>query len=507
MLRIGAKHSGGKGRGIDVRIVRDLAIAAVLICSAVGARADDAARAAAAEHWRSLARLDLDAAYALLKDNHPAMVPELGDSAFIARIDAAYAEAQKRIASIDNFYGLRAVLEGFGNASGDKHVGAGFGLMRQYPLWPNFLVSQRGRDYVVVRASGGRKDAQPADGARLVACDGVPADAFAQARIGAFHANWDIEAQRASQAWRLFVNDRNPFVQPPKTCRFEANGAQKDIEIAWSASSYDVIAPVIDKSSARASAGFGVRRLPNGAYWIAMEQLDNDAEAVIAAATKQAAALRAAPYVVVDVRGNGGGSSSYGDRLAELLLGPAPKESGGDQAGGEAWRVSPGNALAMKQFAAEARASGSNDGIVTWAEETAAMIEKALKAQVRFAPALPMPLPSAPAFVDPRGGSPGTAHVYLLTDYSCFSSCLLMTQTFKARGAAHVGLPTDAATRYMETRAEILPSKLASFSILQKVSLGAPAWIGPFEPVARFDGDIADTAALERWIAGLRAKN
>jgi hypothetical protein len=481
-----------------------LATAALCLALPLAADPADSERAAARAHWQALTRLDLDAAYAMLRDNHPAMAAELGDTAFMTRIEAAYADGLKRIEKVDSFYGLRATLAAFGNAAGDKHIGAGFGLMRQYTIWPQFLVRQSGRDFVVVRGPYASESAPP-EGAKLISCDGAAAEAFAKARIGVFHANWSIEAQRAAEAWRLFVNDRNPFVDAPKSCRFESNGAKKDYALQWGGSSYDVVAPVIVRASAGAGAGFGVKRLANGAYWISMERMDNDAEAVVAAAAKEGDALRAAPYVVVDVRGNGGGSSSYGDRLADVLFGPAAA-SQSDEAGGEAWRVSPGNTAGIKAFAADARASGSNADIVAWAEQMASMLERAEKSGDRFAPALPKPLPAPPAFVDPKGGVPGKARVYLLTDYSCFSSCLLMTWSFKRRGAAQVGLPTDAATRYMENRDALLPSRLASFSTLQKVSLGAPLQIGPFEPAARYSGDISDNAAVERWIEGLAGK-
>jgi hypothetical protein len=484
-----------------MRVLTIIAAAAIFL-TAGSANADpaEAERASAAQHWRALARLDLDAAYAMLKDNHPAMAAELGDAPFIARIDAAYAEGLTRIEKIDNFYGLRAVLEGFANAAGDKHVGAGFGLMRQYTIWPMFLVKARGADFIVTRRDGDA-DAAPAEGARLISCDGTPAEEFARARIGAFHANWAIEAERASQAWRLFVNDRNPFLTPVKTCRFESKGVQSDVPIAWNATSYDVIAPVIARTQASAGAGFGVRKLKNGAYWISIESLDQKAEAVIGAVSKDIKAINAAPYVVVDVRGNGGGSSSYGDRLADLLLGPA-KASDDSEPTGEAWRVSPGNAAGMKDFAAQLHANGSNAELVKWADDMAAQLQAGVEKGARFTPALPSPLPAAPQFSDPKGGADG-ARVYLLTDHSCFSSCLLMTWTFKSRGAVQVGQPTDAATRYMENRETLLPSKLASFSTLQKVSLGAPPQIGPFEPSQRFNGDLGDTKALEAWIAKL----
>jgi hypothetical protein len=47
----------------------------------------------------------------------------------------------------------------------------------------------------------------------------------------------------------------------------------------------------------------------------------------------------------------------------------------------------------------------------------------------------------------------------------------------------------------------VLPSGLATFSTLQAIMTDAPRKIGPFDPKIPYPGDIADTAALEKWVA------
>ena len=88
----------------------------------------------------------------------------------------------------------------------------------------------------------------------------------------------------------------------------------------------------------------------------------------------------------------------------------------------------------------------------------------------------------------------------LLTDNLCFSSCLAVADDFRTLGAFHIGQTTDAATRYVDVREEYLPSGYSMFSTLQSVDPGAPSQVGPFQPVLTYDGDIADTAALEKWV-------
>jgi hypothetical protein len=88
----------------------------------------------------------------------------------------------------------------------------------------------------------------------------------------------------------------------------------------------------------------------------------------------------------------------------------------------------------------------------------------------------------------------------LLTDNLCFSSCLSVADDFRALGAFHIGQTTDAATHFIDVREQYLPSGYSMFSTLQSVDPGSPEQIGPFAPVLPYDGDIADTAGLEKWV-------
>jgi hypothetical protein len=71
---------------------------------------------------------------------------------------------------------------------------------------------------------------------------------------------------------------------------------------------------------------------------------------------------------------------------------------------------------------------------------------------------------------------------------------------FRTLGAFHVGQTTDAATHYVDLREQYLPSGYSMFSTLESVDPGSASEVGPFEPVLTYDGEIADTAALEDWV-------
>lgn len=67
------------------RLIRLLATGVTV---ALWAGSVHAQTAASAEGWRQLARADLDAAHALILENHPGAVPELGDETFRAADEA-----------------------------------------------------------------------------------------------------------------------------------------------------------------------------------------------------------------------------------------------------------------------------------------------------------------------------------------------------------------------------------------------------------------------------------
>jgi hypothetical protein len=112
----------------------------------------------------------------------------------------------------------------------------------------------------------------------------------------------------------------------------------------------------------------------------------------------------------------------------------------------------------------------------------------------------PIEPPKPPAATQPPSLMKG--RLILLTDNLCFSSCLSVTSDFRTLGAFHVGQTTDAATHYVDVREQYLPSG-NSFSTLESVDPGSAMEVGPFEPVSTYNGDIADTDALEKWVVAV----
>jgi hypothetical protein len=436
------------------------------------------------------------------------MAPEVGDPDFARRLDKGYAEATARLPKADSYEGYVAVMAAFGNGMADKHIWARQDLVRRTVEWPGVVIALRGRTWTVV-AQDDKDPAEKLVGARLVSCDGTPAEEYARQRLATFRAVWSVPAQRINAAPWLLVDDENPFLPRAESCSFDVSGRQVAVKLPWRSISRPDYVAKATAAAPRGEPGFGVRPFAGGT-WIALESLDNRAAPLVEEIEKDPAKLRSAPMVVLDLRGNGGGSSAYGRRIADAIYGPAftaaKLGAAAEEEGcGSLWRASRGNLeqldiymrdLAPKvgpEFAAEI--ARSRVEVVKALAEHRAIAGDVAACKARAAAQKPATAAAPAPFYQGK--------MVLLTDSACFSSCLLTTDYFRKLGARHVGEATDANTHYMEVREAWLPSGLTRFSTLQAVGLDSPLQIGPFEPSDPYPVDISDTKALEAWIAKL----
>jgi len=451
--------------------------------------------------WRTLTRIDVDAAYRLLKDNHPAATAEAGDAKFVSALEAAHAKALQRAAAVTNIDGYSATLGEFANSMGDGHIWSNMQVLPRNVQWAGIIAAKRGANWVVAGDEPKIVGVELA-GARIVSCDGVAVDELAR-EILHFHTVVAVEAMQIVHAGSLLVDDGNPFVTRPRACTFEIGSKDEVHALNWTKIGYTKLHETYWKHP-YGQAGFGMRALDAG-YWISIQSLEPEAQPVIDSAKAQADKLRNAQFVVVDLRGNGGGGDSYGRALAEVLYGPAyvtsilgPME---DTAGGCAsvFRASPGNIDALAKMIEQFQREGFVDGAKEYGDAVVAMKAAAARHEALTGPPT-CPANPATAVAGDAPKSLMKAPVVVLTDALCFSSCINTVDFFRKLGAIQAGDITGSDTHYSEVREIVLPSGLSTFSTLDAIMPDAPPQIGPFAPDFTFTGDIADTDAVQQWI-------
>lgn len=482
----------------------------VLGWSTTGAAGQE--RSAAA--WRELTLADVEAGSAIISRNHPAAVPATGDSTFRVTLANAIQAARTRAGGVTSYEGWLATLRAFVVSFGDPHISLQTRLSPSSVRWPGLVVGRQGEFTVVVSRDSTRAAELPEVGARLVSCDGIPGEQLGRDRLGVFRGTWDVASQRVRTTPALLVDDGNPFAPPLTHCVFSIRGAESETVLRWRSIATTALQERLRDAAPIGRAGFVVRRAGEG-WWIGVEALNDRVKPVLDSVAARLAAIRSAPWVVVDVRGNGGGSSTWGERLASQLVGEARVTEAIRRAQaamrgelcGTSWRASPDVEETLEGYIRNLGPGLGQGAIDEWRRELDSV--KAARAAGRPLGPAPRPCPPAAAPGRPASDLPVSAmtgRLVLLTDHACFSSCLQMAAVFRLIGAIHVGEATDFSTRYMEVRGFPLPSGLGSVATLQKVSFSAPYRLGPYEPAHLYPGRIDDTSGLERWIQQVTAR-
>ncbi len=481
--------------GVRSAIVRALALVLLLAVSVPAAASDGV-------DWRKAAETDLTAARDLLRDNHPAGHPALGKAEFLAWLDKGHAEGMARAARVTNFAGYLAVLQAYALGFGDGHIRAQPVQDRRAFQWPGFLVALKGGRWVVADRAEGEPGLPPV-GAVLTACDGREPDVLAWEKMGRFTADLRLEAQRIATSPALLVETGNPFVQHPSACTLEADGKTVTLTLSWRPIGAEEVSRRTRAAVPRAAIGFGLRPVGEG-WWISLQGLTDEAGAVLDAVEDRLDEIRKAPFVVVDLRGNGGGNSRWTSRLAETLHGRSYVQDRMPATEGTCeprWRVSADNLKTVESYQTTMAAALGRMGVTALGRTESAM-RAALKTGEPFVPSLSERCTVSDPPDAPPGRSAMAGRVLLVTDHVCFSSCLIATDEFRRLGAIHVGGTTNAAQPYTEVRAVVLPSGHARFSTMQAWAPGLEDRRGPFVPDHPYPGDLADTAALELWVLG-----
>jgi hypothetical protein len=463
--------------------------------------------------WGAVLRQDAQALHDDIAANHPGPVNP-ADPGFAQRNDAELARAIERARDArtygDYFFALRQYVSSFN----DGHMVFGvFGATPNVFRWPGFVTGYDGRG--AIRVVERADDAPVPVGASLVGCDGMTADQYAAATLGQMWGRWQLESQRRRFGRMLFLDESSRYIPHAERCIFDVAGEQRTVALNWRPIPLSEMARLASPGGPRTAPAFGARILNDGTRWYAIPSFNADPQSsaaralpgMIAQMRADRAVLARAPAIVLDLRRNDGGSSDWSRQIADVLWGRAAFGSVPFTPMQVDWRVSRANLETLERAFAERQATLS-PRVRHWYETVIQGLTRALARGDELwrhpndaPPPDPAPAAREDAPVTPLGGP-----VYLVTDEHCMSACLDAVDLWRALGAVHVGRTTAADTLYMEVRPFTVPSGLGRTNMPMKVYSGRPRGANePAVPVHRFDGDISDTAALERWVATLVA--
>lgn len=464
-----------------------------------------------AREWGETLRTDAAAVHAAIAESHPGMVNP-GDPNLPLTNESQYALALQRAEAADSFADYFYAMQHYVAAFEDGHLGYGvYGSTPDNDLkWPGFIARDDGARGLVVTAAEDWSGVPV--GGRIVACDGRDAFQVGDDRMGARFGRWALASQRATFAPMVMLDTGDPYVQPIRRCVVETDSGSRAVDLDWREGGANFyrrhnLFPAPERRE------IGLRQGAGGAYWISLPTFNGNPEtddgralrALVSEIGQNQDALRLAPAIVFDLRGNGGGSSSWSDEIAAALWGEGAIQRSPEPPITVVWRASQGNLESLRDAFRERDANGNlSSEMRRWFIGSIAGLEAAIASGADRWVIDPAPSGGPNSEDGDLADHPPRGQVFVLTDGSCMSACLDAVDLWTRLGATPVGRETGADTVYMEVRAIRMPSGLGSMSLPMKFYVGRERGHNqPVAPVHRFDGDMTDTAALEAWIGSL----
>lgn len=430
-----------------------------------------------AEQLRVHTREDILAAYLLLTAHHPGMYNPL-DSEFAVRLEAAKDEALIEAEEVETSADRFLAVEVINRALADGHARVQIAYSGGLGDWPGFRTDWRG-DGLYVTSSG---QAQPSRGAKLLSCDGAPARPLIEQEVFRVSGRPGEAGRWWQSAGRFFFRGDLSIKPAPEFCTFETKeGHAETVGLNWQPYPREEFFRWLEAAQPKA---LGIRQLENGLRWITLSSFSPGAEGlkqydeIFAELKAQQNALANDRAIVLDLRGNNGGSSTWSFKIAEHLWGEqavawAQADYFRDT---EVWYLADqGNISHFGDIAIERREAGLPE-IAVWASELRGFLSEARAEGATFYK-IPFgkDLLQKAEPTEPRSLPP----VYVITDGGCTSACLDAVDIFtRFEGVKLVGAPTSADTEYLEIRREMLPSGRGSVILPTKIWVNRPRQSG-----------------------------
>jgi len=470
--------------------------------------------AASPAPWAMLTEADVEAVCENVRDIHPGM-RDPQTPGFAARVDAACIAADRSAATATAYADWRDTLQALITSFRDGHLNLRVNVEPVRVRWPGFLIDGRNGGYVVRYAAGlPTAENAPPEGARFLGCDGEEAETLLRGRLDGRTADWSKAPERIRQAYRLFIHHRLTGEPPLKRCRFQTEKGETAVELEWREAPQSQLNAALAPFTRRVARGIGLEWLPDGGAWVQLGNVQDEGrlEALEAEMISSQSRLRAAPYVVFDLRGGAGGNSMWGETLASVLWGTEAVEGRriADQSTdpaeyGKYWRASPEAVQAVRQAGDEFAERGPDMAEVAafWREQAEVLAAKPDGDATLFMDECCRPNPAPPAASAPLY----SGKAFVLTDAGCFSSSIVVMNTLKRMGAVQVGEPSGQNEVYGESIGPIqLPSGLGSYRVPVTIIRQPRSSLGGLPPDVNWTGSMEDDEGLRALIADLASR-
>ncbi len=373
--------------------------------------------------------------------------------------------------------------------------------------WTGLVLDKVGDQYRVTWSEPGWPHPLPPANAIAQSCDGIWTGSFIKFGVAPFTPYGTEFPAAASTAARQAMFD-NGLVTPPKQCSFilpDGSVRNYDLPLRAAADIGEQRMQQVARQLVTKARPPGLYPLASGMHWVGMPDF-NGAKSGPAYEKlyPELEKLRKEKWIVFDLRGNGGGDSSWGSRALKALYGKEYSEQLSDVPAYAKYLIASQATIDLyKHYASAPEFAASREE----SERTLLKLEAARKNGDKLVQVVGMTPEENAALAAKVRRRPGGPRIAAVIDRNCFSSCMNFLQ--QLRGMEDTIVLGEATWGYSPT-GEInrfdLPSGKGALFIPSALYSSTQATREPFVPDLAYQGDMADDERLMKWVAAELAR-
>ncbi|MBV8658438.1 MAG: hypothetical protein JO142_11490 [Burkholderiales bacterium] len=454
--------------------------------------------------WQAAAKQDIRFAIDSIRDRHAGAVSQQLNVTVPLEIGARVGLVEAEKVRTEQDY--RRLMQRFISGFGDPHTGIDVHLKTR--AWTGLMLDHIDGQYRVVWSEQGWPTPLPPKGAIVQSCDDVWVGTYLQSNVAPF-VNHSVEYPTTFSELARKVMFDTGLGWTPAQCLFQlADGKHQRFALPLRQVSdgigIDKIIAVRAQVAAKAKP-VGLYPLAEGIQWVGMPNFDGQSSGTAYEALyRQLAALDKTDWIVFDLRGNGGGDSSWGNRALQAVYGKAYGEALGENASyAKAMIADQATVDLFKRFVSQPEYAASREEF----KAAISKLEAALREGKKMAQVEAIAPDTAAAHLAQYRVRPSGPRMAAVIDRGCFSSCMnFLLQITAVTDTVVLGEPTIGYSPYGEINRFDLPSGQGALYIASAVYTSFQAAREPFIPNFTYSGNMASTEELMHWV-GTTLKN
>lgn len=463
----------------------------------------------------------LDFVHQSIHEMHPAIL-EPDATAFLSWHEYGYQKVRELLPQVHTEADEAALLRFYMAGYQDSHLNGNLDkrpfskLNAKEELWTGWLLKATNTGYEVIYRKEG--DTYPPERAKLISCDGQAIDELLHKHYAPyFDIRWQTLKAR-DHAAKAFTQDGSfsSILNRPgfQTCNFLVDNIAKTYPLAWVPISKEEADAIAIKSNTQYTLP-SISDLAPGKLWIRAS--DFALHTPEAARSQQEllddlALIKEVSLIVLDTRGNAGGSSTHGFNIFNTIINKDEKvatylanqyqykNQGATALFRASWQLYWSYDYMLKNLIAN---QGKEFSDVQYLEKFQVRLKQALDAgeQTLYQSETPNESNAIPS---PNDKWESTIKLVLITDKTCVSACLDFVDMVKlVPNLLHLGEPTNADTAYTQIadmQSKYLEETYNFMVPVKKWNKRLREDNKPYIPDVAYEGDMNDEVALQQWV-------